>query len=233
MESMPHKESSMTVATRSSEEIKKDVVDQLYWDGRVDAAGIEVKVVDGTVRLNGTVPTYSARRAAEEDAWQVAGVKSVENGLTVAYPGEVPVPADEEIGATLASVLSWDSDLENADIDVTVQGGWVTLRGTVDAYWKRRRAEDLAATFTGVQGVRDELAVVPSGIYEDKLIADSIVAALERNINGDVESLSVQVNGGQVTLTGSVSDLPAFRAAQEAAEYTPGVVAVNNELTIR
>jgi hyperosmotically inducible protein len=223
----------MAIATRSSEDIRKDVGDQLYWDGRVDAAGVEVKVVDGTVRLGGTVPTHSARRAAEEDAWQVPGVKSVENGLAVAYPDEVEVPADEEIGANLANILRWDADLENADIDVAVASGWVTLRGTVGAYWKKRRAEDLAVTLTGVQGVRNELAVVPSGIYEDRLIADSIIAALERNINGDVESMSVQVNGGQVTLTGSVSDLPAFRAAQEAAEYTPGVVAVSNELTLR
>jgi hyperosmotically inducible protein len=223
----------MAIATRSSEDIRKDVVDQLYWDGRVDAAGVEVKVVDGTVRLGGTVPTHSARRAAEEDAWQVPGVKSVENGLAVAYPDEVEAPADEEIGANLANLLRWDADLESADIDVAVARGWVTLRGTVGAYWKKRRAEDLAATLTGVQGVRNELAVVPSGIYEDRLIADSIVAALERNINGDVESMSVQVNGGQVTLTGSVSDLPAFRAAQAAAEYTPGVVAVSNELTLR
>jgi hyperosmotically inducible protein len=223
----------MAIATRSSAEIKKDVVDQLYWDGRVDAGGVEVKVVDGTVRLSGTVPTHSARRAAEEDAWQVPGVKSVENGLTVAYPGAVEVPADEEIGASLANLLRWDADLENADIDVAVASGWVTLRGTVDAYWKKRRAEDLATTLTGVQGVRNELAVVPSGIYEDRLIADSIIAALERNIDGDVESMDVQVNGGQVTLSGSVSDLSAFRAAQQAAEYTPGVVAVCNELTIR
>jgi hyperosmotically inducible protein len=222
----------MATATRSSEDIRKDVVDQLYWDGRVDAASVEVEVVEGAVRLKGAVSTPSARRAAEEDAWQVPGVKAVESGLTVVYPDAVEAPADEVIGANLAGVLSGTADLENADLDVAVHNGRVTLRGTVDAYWKKRRAEDLAATFTGVQGVRNELAVVPSGAYEDKLIADSIVAALERDIPDDVEAVNVQVNGGQVTLSGSVSSLSTFRAAQQAAEFTPGVVGVGNELTI-
>lgn len=223
----------MAIATRSSEDIKKDVVDQLYWDGRVNAADVEVKVADGTVRLEGTVPVYSARRAAEEDAWRVPGVRAVANDLQVVYPREVEVPPDEEIGRNLAERLRWDADLEQADVDVSVHRGRVTLRGTVDAYWKKCHAEDLAATLTGVQDVQNELAVVPSGTYEDRLIADSIMAALERNIDGEVESVDVVVNGGRVTLSGSVSGLPAFRAAQEATEYTPGVVEVSNELTIR
>jgi osmotically-inducible protein OsmY len=36
-----------------------------------------------------------------------------------------------------------------------------------------------------------------------------------------------------VWLTGKVSGLPAFRAARQTAEYTPGVVGVSNELMIR
>jgi len=223
----------MAVTTRSSEELRKDVQDQLHWDSRVNAGNVKIEVDDATVKLTGTVPTYSARRAAQEDAWLVPGVKSVDNQLTVVYHGAAQVPADSEIAANLMNIISWDSDLENADIDVSVKDGWVTLRGTVNAYWKKLCAEELASTPTGVHGVTNELAVVPSGSYEDKLIADSIVAALERNTHGDVEFINVQVNRGEVTLTGSVSSLPAFRAAQQAAEYTPGVVAVNNDLTIR
>ncbi len=223
----------MAVTTRSSEELRKDVQDQLHWDSRVNGGDVKVEVEDATVTLTGTVPTYSARRAAQEDAWLVPGVRAVDNRLKVAYQSEAQVPADSEIATNLTNVISWDSDLENADVDVFVKDGWVTLRGTVNAYWKKLRAEELAATLTGVHGVTNELAVVPSGSYEDKLIADSIVAALERNTHGDVEFINVQVNRGEVTLTGSVSSLPAFQTAQQAAEYTPGVVAVNNELTIR
>jgi hyperosmotically inducible protein len=223
----------MAVTTRPSEEIKKDVADQLYWDSRVSAAAVKVEVDDGRVRLSGTVPTYSARRAAQEDAWLVPGVRAVDNQLKVAYESDVQVPADAEISANLTNIIRWDADLENADIDASVTDGWVTLRGAVDAYWKKLRAEELASTLTGVHGVTNELAVVPSRSYEDKLIADSIMAALERTVHSEVEFINVQVNRGEVTLTGNVSSLPAFRATQQTAEYTPGVVAVNNELTIR
>jgi osmotically-inducible protein OsmY len=49
----------------SDQRIKKDVVAQLYWDSRVEAARIQVGVANGRVVLSsGATPTYSARRAA-------------------------------------------------------------------------------------------------------------------------------------------------------------------------
>lgn len=142
-------------------------------------------------------------------------------------------PPDDEIRENVTDVIHWDSDLEDADIAVSVAEGWVTLRGTVDAYWKKKRAQETASTLTGVRGITNELAVVPSRTYEDKLIADSIIAALERNIQVDASTIHVHVNGGEVILSGSVPSLPMFRAAQATAEDTPGVVAVNNDLEIR
>ena len=35
----------------SKEEIKKNIVDQLFWDARVDASSITVEFTDGTVKL--------------------------------------------------------------------------------------------------------------------------------------------------------------------------------------
>jgi hyperosmotically inducible protein len=53
---------------RTEEQIKRDVVDQLYWDNRVDASDVTVEVSNGTVTLRGTVPTYFASTAALNDA---------------------------------------------------------------------------------------------------------------------------------------------------------------------
>ncbi len=142
-------------------------------------------------------------------------------------------PPDEEIREQAANVLRGALDLEDADVEVYVAQGWVTLRGEVDAHWKKQRAQDLVLPLTGVRGITNELAVVPSRTYEDKLIADSIIAALVRNIHVDANTVEVRVNGGEVTLSGTVSSLPAFRLAQAIAEDTPGVVGVNNDLEIR
>ncbi len=67
----------------------------------------------------------------------------------------------------------------------------------------------------------------------DGRILDTIGAALGLSIPDDVDSIDVRVHDGEVTLSGTVSSLLAFRIAQRFAESTPGVGAVNNDLEIR
>ncbi len=67
----------------------------------------------------------------------------------------------------------------------------------------------------------------------DGRILDTIGAALGLSIPDDVDSIDVRVHDGEVTLSGTVSSLLAFRIAQRFAESTPGVSAVNNDLEIR
>jgi osmotically-inducible protein OsmY len=56
---------------------------------------------------------------------------------------------------------------------------------------------------------------------------------LELSIPDDAGSIDVRVSYGEVTLSGTVSTLLAFRIAQRIAESTPGTVAVDNDLEIR
>jgi len=71
------------VPTRSDLEIAEDVRRALFRDIRVDASKIAVDVRNGVVYLHGSVPTYSQKRQAEDDAWWVTGVRSVVNELAV------------------------------------------------------------------------------------------------------------------------------------------------------
>jgi len=64
---------------RIDENIKRDVVDQLYWDSRVNAADIKVTVFDGVVTLSGFVNTSNARYSAASDTWMSEGVTEVNN----------------------------------------------------------------------------------------------------------------------------------------------------------
>jgi osmotically-inducible protein OsmY len=223
----------MPVAVRNDEEIKKDVVKQLYWDDRVDASDLKVEVSRGEVILTGTVPNYAAYQAAEDDAWSMPGVKYVRNDTAVKYPSGAKVPSDAEIQASIESVLLWQPDIDSLDIDVSVENGSVILRGSVDAYWKKVRAEELALALSGVSSIRNELAVVPTGAFTDKAIAGDIESALKRNVGVDVDSIDVRVENGKVTLSGSVSSPPALIAAEKIVENTPGVIIFNSELVIR
>lgn len=222
----------MAVGAQTDEEIKLLITDELYWDDRVDPGGIQVEVHEGAVMLKGTVPSFAALGAAEEDTRAIVGLQNVDNQLAVKQPMHGLGPTDQEIGSNLTNTLRWHSQVDASDIDVEVKEGWVALQGTVPAYWQKLKAQDVASALAGVRGVTNELVVVPREKREDRRIAEEVVAALERSPYVEADAVSVRVHNGLVTLAGQVPDPRAYNAAQRAARYTPGVIDVINNLTI-
>jgi osmotically-inducible protein OsmY len=213
------------------EKIKKQVVDQLYWDSRVDASNIEVEVEGGEVVLTGDVLSYSARQAATSTVWSIDGVTAVDNRLSVEYPSTIEFPSDAEVRSNIESILLWNTEIDSSEIAISVQDHIVNLEGTVDSYWKKVRAADLADV-TGVFEVVNKLAVVPTEDYVDEDIAGDVTDALDRNLHVNVDDVTVKVKDGEVTLTGTVSSWTAYRSAEDSAFYTLGVRDVDNRLTI-
>lgn len=216
----------------SDEKIKRDIVDQLYWDGRVDASDIHVAIADGSVVLRGTVPTYGASKAAETGAWTVSGVRSVDNNIAVKHKGSLRIPTDQEIRKDIEMILDWNPDIDAVGIKISVDGGEVILEGSVSSYWEKKRAEDLCGLIMGVRKITNSLLVVPSESVLDQAIADGIGRALARNPNIDEDSIDITVRDGVVTLSGSVPNRTTFNAVEEAAQYSVGVVEVYNKLKI-
>jgi osmotically-inducible protein OsmY len=221
------------MTTRNAEEIKSDVQEQLAWDTRIDSAHIEVDIVDGTVVLSGTVPTYPDRNQAQTDALQVPGVVAVDNRLVVSFPSAYEIPADAEISFNVTSSLLWSPTVDATQIHVSVAGGVVTLSGAVESYWQKQRAGEIAANTGGVIDVRNELTVTPTspGSLDDNIRQD-IIAALQRNARVDTAQMDIEVGDGVVTLRGTVPDYAAYHAAEDAARYTTGVIDVRNHLTM-
>jgi hypothetical protein len=79
-----------TAPSRPDEDIRRDVESALFYDEAVSSLGITVTVQDGVVTLSGTVGSTLAKQLAIEDAWTVAGVREVRDGLTV---HETPIPS--------------------------------------------------------------------------------------------------------------------------------------------
>jgi osmotically-inducible protein OsmY len=217
---------------RTEEDIKKDVVEQLYWDNRVDASEIRVRVREKKVRLSGTVSSNTAYQAAEYDAGNIQGVSGVNNQLRIEYPSGVTVPPDEEIKSSIKSVLVLNPSLDGNLIEIIVDDGVVTLSGSVDAFWKRRKAEELAYDVTGVIDVENEISVTPTQDYVDELIRGNIDAALARNSHVNNGNIVVEVKNGIVTLRGKVSNWYEARAANDAALYSHGVIDVKSLLKV-
>jgi hypothetical protein len=68
---------------RSDERIFEDVAERLMEHGQIDASEMEVEVRDGEVALRGYAVSRYAKRAAEDVAESVVGVKDVRNELQV------------------------------------------------------------------------------------------------------------------------------------------------------
>ncbi|MFP4071883.1 MAG: BON domain-containing protein [Desulfovibrionales bacterium] len=215
------------------EKIKRDVVEQLYWDDRVDASQVLVRVFEGVVTLSGTVSSRQARESAEQDAWVISGVMKVQNLIEIEPLGELTIPTDEEIRKHLENLYVLNPDIESATVYVSVEDGVAGLRGTVDSYWKKLKAEQLASEVRGIRRVVNELSVVPTNTISDKAIADRVMDALERNMNVDAGSVDVTVEEGIVVLSGRVLTPNSYWSAQQTAMFTSGVREVHNKLTIR
>ena len=75
---------------------------------------------------------------------------------------------DSEIRSNIERAFTSDNELYPFDLNVTVGAGWVTLEGTVDAFWKKVRAEDLALGMRGVINLTNKIAVVPTQTIADE-----------------------------------------------------------------
>ncbi|MGH9753933.1 MAG: BON domain-containing protein [Blastocatellia bacterium] len=64
---------------------------------------------------------------------------------------------DERIRKNVNDRLTDDTDIDASDIEVGVNNCIVTLRGSVDSLWDKRRAEDVAKSIPGVKGVNNKL----------------------------------------------------------------------------
>ncbi|MBD3316823.1 MAG: BON domain-containing protein [Chitinivibrionales bacterium] len=218
---------------RSALDIKQDVTEHILWDARVEGADIEVECDErGVITLQGRSPSYLARQAAGQDALSIPGVRSVNNQVTVQRIRKGPERSGEELCRVLRDLFALYPNLAEEPIKVEVSDGIVALHGSVDAYWKKLRAEELAFDVAGVKEVKNMLTVAPSGNELDRKVAEDIEAALRRTGKADPARVTVVVDGGRVTLSGTVDDWESYSAAHAAAKYTRGVVDLTNELSI-
>ncbi len=89
---------------KTDAELQKDVMDEIKWEPSVTAAEIGVSAADGVVTLNGTVPTYAEKWAAERAAQRVQGVKAIADEVQITPIGQ-HAKTDAEIAAVVASSL--------------------------------------------------------------------------------------------------------------------------------
>ena len=214
---------------RSDIEIKRDVEDELKSDPDIDATDIGVAVKDGVVTLSGFVRSYRQRRGAEEDAKRVAGVTAVANDIEVRLPSIDERP-DPEIARDAINQIKSELPYSWEKIKVIAKNGWLTLEGEVEWNYQRTRAEHAVRRVRGVKGVSNTIQVKPQVAPLE--IKRKIEDALRRAAELDASRITVETNGGEVILRGTVRSWAERQDAERAAWRAPGVTKVDNRISV-
>jgi osmotically-inducible protein OsmY len=217
----------MTTATltRTDREIQEDVLAELRWDSSVPGNEIGVAVKDGVVTLTGTVDTFLKKWRAEEDAHKVNGVIAVANDITVRVIGE---RTDTDIAAAAVHALKWNTSVPAEKIQVTVEDGWVTLKGEVVWQYQKQEVERVVRRLWGVKGVSNLIIVKPLASPAD--LKKKIEDALVRSAEVDAKNITVEVQGSKAILKGKVRSWAEKQEAERTAWLAPGITSVDNQI---
>ena len=215
---------------KTDAQLQFNVNEELDWDPSIHAEDIGVAVHDGVVTLTGHVNTFAEKWEAERASQRVAGVKALSVEIDVTLPGS-STRTDADIARSAENVLEWNSYVPRNRVKVLVEGGTITLSGEVSRDYQRRAATESVRTLMGVKGVTNQMTL-PLSMPSDNVKTD-IEAALQRRVPDDAKHISVNVKGGDVTLTGTVHCWSERDQARRTAWGTAGVRSVNDNLTMR
>lgn len=214
---------------KNDSDLQHDVLEELEWDPSIDSSQIGVTAKDGVITLSGSVPRYTEKMTAEELTKSIVGVRAVANDIEVRLPG-TGERNDTDIASAAVNALAWNTVVPEERIKITVRNGWITLEGDVDWQYERDAARRAVAYLIGVKGVTNQIVIKEKPKPQE--IQTKIEAAFRRHAEADAQHIRVDARDGAVVLKGKVSSWFERSEAERVAFASPGVTAVDNELTI-
>ncbi len=209
------------------------VMDELAWTPNVDAAHIGVAARNGVVTLSGIVSSLAEKFAAEQAARRVKGVQGIAQEIVV-RPPSAHRHADEEIAERALTILNWDLEVPDEQIQLKVENGVVTLTGSVVYQFQKQAVERDIRKLGGVTDIVNLIEVRPSGgqTGDPDTVRDKIKNALQRSAELEASHIGIDISDGKVTLRGEVKTWWERSIAESAAWSAPGVTHVDDQLAV-
>ncbi len=216
---------------KTNQELKNDVLDELKWEPSLHdvVSQIGVTVNDGVVTLSGRVNTYGQKINAERAVQRVAGVKVVAEDIEVVVQGKSE-RSDTDIAIAVKNALKWHSGVNEDQIEIKVDDGWVYLDGTAEWEYQKIAAENAVKDIVGISKVINRISLNP--VISPKDVKSKIMAAFHRSATIDAGNISIETIGTKVILRGMVRSWTEKKEAENAAWSAPGVTQVENEINI-
>jgi osmotically-inducible protein OsmY len=214
--------------SKTDSQIQKDVLNEIKWDPSVGKNQVSVSSTDGIVTLRGNVPHYFEKIKIEAAAQRVGGVRAVADELEVEIMGSFE-RTDEQIAEAALFALEWNYSAPRG-LTVTVEKGWITLKGEAEWDYQRKAAKNSLVHLMGVAGVSNYITLKEKILPSD--IKIRIQEALKRSAESEGSKINVEVSGTKVILSGNVHSFKEIEDAASAAWNAPGVMALENNLKI-
>ncbi len=218
--------------------LRYDVVSMIAASPAFSIYEISVAAAEGIVTLRGTVGSWNEKELVVQSTKGVSGVKSIVDHLDVDYSKRGD---DNHMRSLIEARLRNDVRIAERLVGVRVVDGRVSLTGSVDSLAQKQRVI-ASAHVPGVKSVNaDALDIIvdrgwrrdrESAKASDEQIREALRDAYRLDPRTMRESFMIEVQNGEVTLTGSLSNLRARESAEETAWHTIAVKRVINHLRV-
>lgn len=208
-------------------QIQQDVIAELRWDPKINAAQIGVEVRDGVVTILGHVYSLAEKYHAIKTVKRVSGVKVMSVELDVIILGSHQ-KNDTEIALSVKNALEYSSYNLSDVIKAKVENGFITLFGNVGWHYEKEAAENTLLFMKGIRGIINQINVKP--IISIAAIKSDIEAALDRRIKNAFNNINIKLINDEVVLSGKVHNWADRLLAVNAAWSSPGVKAVVDQM---
>lgn len=184
----------------TDKQITNAVEARFLFDNAVPWSFVDVKTDAGIVTLSGTADNLLAKDRAARIVESIKGVRAVVNNIDV----QTVKRTDEEIRQDVERALLMDAAADSYELKPKVNGGVVTLTGTVQSFKEQNLALQLAKGVRGVKEVKDEIELKYKAQRPDPEIVADAQRALENDVWLNAAGIKVTANDGKVTLSGTV-----------------------------